>query len=79
MCMVLTLIACKAIKCKVVIIRTDTTILHRATGQWYLCNISNTKKSVSSDIETLRSWLKKQTQLTNLYRVFHIASQSINI
>ena len=55
-------------------------------------NISNTRKNVSSDIETLRSGLKKRgasrvffNQLQSvwisdetLFRVFDIASQSIN-
>ena len=55
------------------------------------CNISNTRKSVLSDIQTLRSGLKKRgaaeffSQLRSvwisdetLFRVFDIASQNIN-
>ena len=53
--------------------------------------MSNTRKSVSSDIQTLKSWLKKRgaAEFFNhlqsvwisdetLFRVFDIASQSIN-
>ena len=51
------------------------------------CNMSNPRKSVSSDIQTLRSGLKNEAQAEffkptrcdeTLFRVSDIASQSIN-
>ena len=40
----------------------------------FLCNISNTRRSVSSDIQTPRRELKNEADET-LFRVFDIASQ----
>ena len=57
------------------------------------CNISNTRKSVSSDVQTLRGGLKKEKQGAagfvvqlrsvwisdeTLFRAFDIAFQSVN-
>ena len=62
-----------------------------AVHSWFWCNISNTRKSVSSDIQTLRSGWKNEAQPSffnqlrsvwisdeTLFRVFDIASQSID-
>ena len=39
------------------------------------CNISNTRKSVSSDVQTLRSWLKKREAASDALDVQHQLSE----